>query len=121
MSGLEVFGAIATALGVIQMARDSLGRARRLGRTIDDLRVILEELMEIQHDVDPYEDDDLLIIIRDLVRDVKEMIEQNRDSGRIALTFLWTSSLDQEVQRINNNLMSVCRRLERRAAYESHS
>lgn len=117
MSGLEVFGAVGTAITLIQMTKNSLGRARRVGRAIEDLRIILGELVEIQDDVDPNLDADLLGQIYLLVQDATELIEDNRTPGRMAMKFLWTNSLDADVQHINTNLTGVCRRLERRARY----
>jgi hypothetical protein len=115
MSGLEVFGAIGTAIGLIEATRNSLGRARRLGKTIDELRIILNELNELRDEVNETQDDDLLAIIYQLVQDARELIEENRNPGRMAMTFLWTNTLDQDVQRINTSLAGVCRRLDRRA------
>lgn len=119
MSGLEVFGAVGTAITLIQMTKNSLGRARRVGRGIDELRNIFNELMEIKEDVDPRADADLLGQVSQLVQDTRKLIEDNRTPARMSMKFLWTNDLDSEVQRINTNLSSVCRRLDRRIQYVS--
>ena len=48
-----------------------------------------------------------------------KLIEDNRTPARMSMKFLWTNDLDSEVQRINTNLSSVCRRLDRRIQYVS--
>lgn len=114
---MEVFGAVGTAITLIQMTKNSLGRARRVGQGIEGLRIILVELREIQDDVDPVRDRDLLAQIAQLVEEARELIEDNSTPTRLALKFLWTNSLDADVQRINTSLAAVCRRLERRARF----
>ena len=85
-----------------------------MGRTITDLQNILDELMEIKHDVDVHLDSDLLRLIYEQVQEVTELIEQNRNPGRLAMAFLWTSTLDEDVKHINGRLAAVSRRLDRR-------
>ncbi|KAH7160372.1 hypothetical protein B0J13DRAFT_541040 [Dactylonectria estremocensis] len=118
MSGLEVFGAVASAIGLLQGVANNLGRARKVGRAVDDLRIILGELMEVEYDVKPDTDRAELVLIQRLVQEARELIEDNGRPTRLALRFFWTNSLDQDVQRINTSLDGVCRRLAARRARE---
>ncbi|CAI6042490.1 unnamed protein product [Clonostachys chloroleuca] len=101
---MEVFGAVGTAISLITLARNNMGRAQRLGRTVDDLREILSDVMELQDYVDPEEDIDLLNRISRIIDEVMEMIEENSTTSRVAMTFFWNSSLDGDVYRLNAKL-----------------
>ncbi|VUC25916.1 unnamed protein product [Clonostachys rosea] len=101
---MEVFGAVGTAISLITLARNNMGRAQRLGRTVDDLREILSDVMELQDYVDPEEDVDLLDRISRIIDEVMEMIEENSTTIRVAMTFFWNSSLEGDVYRLNAKL-----------------
>ncbi|CAG9983624.1 unnamed protein product [Clonostachys byssicola] len=101
---MEVFGAVGTAISLITLARNNMGRAQRLGRTVDDLREILSDVMELQDYVDPEEDIDLLDRISRIIDEVMEMIEENSTTSRVAMTFFWNSSLEGDVYRLNAKL-----------------
>lgn len=122
MSGLEVFGAVAAAISLIQIVVTSdLGRARKVGMEVKYLRNALEELMDLQYFVDPETDGDrrMLRRIRDLVQQATELIERSRKPTKVAMTFLWTNSLDEDVKYITRDLESVSRRLrDKRDRYE---
>ncbi|KAH6988102.1 hypothetical protein BKA56DRAFT_669671 [Ilyonectria sp. MPI-CAGE-AT-0026] len=114
MSGFEVFGAVAAAISLIQIVVASdLGRARKVGMEVKYLRNALEELMDLQYFVDPETDGDrrMLRRIQDLVQQATELIEKSRKPAKVAMTFLWTNSLDEDVKYITRDLESVSRRL----------
>lgn len=119
MSGLEVFGAMGTAIALIQLTKDKLGRARHVGHGVEELRNIFVELMEVREDVDQDADADLLGQLYQLVQDTRSLIEDNRTPAPMSMKFLWTDDLDSEVQRINRSLTSLCRRIDRRVKYAS--
>lgn len=108
MSGIEVFGANGTALSLIQMTRNKLGRARRVGRNIGDLRISLGDLLELRPHVDSGKDADLFARIESLVGEATELLEENHGTGPVAsMRFLWTNSLDSDVERISHKVSSV--------------
>lgn len=118
MSGLEVFGAIGTAISLIQMTRNKMGRAQRVGRNIDDLRLNLGDLLALQHRVEPARDADLLGRIEDLVSEATELLGDNHRTGAVAsLKFFWSNSLDDDVERISRQVETIYNRLDRRLRY----
>lgn len=114
---MEVFGAVGTAISLITLARNNMGRAQRLGRTVDDLREILSDVMELQDYVDPEEDIDLLDRISRIIDEVMEMIEENSTTSRVAMTFFWNSSLEGDVYRLNAKLSRLHEMLKTRTRY----
>jgi uncharacterized membrane protein len=111
---MEVFGSVITAIELIHKAKSSLERAKRVGKTIKSLRFTLNRLMELEDDVDPDRDQDLLTEIKDLVDEAMELIQENRNPRRQALAFFWTATVDADVQRINTSLSIIYASLSRR-------
>lgn len=107
---MDVFSAVSATIKLLEVAKDSMGRARRMGRTIDDLRDLLSELLELETYVNPVEDIDFLRSISTLVDEVMLLIKKNRSTGRVAMTFSWNSKLEEEVTRINARLAGIHRR-----------
>jgi hypothetical protein len=120
MSGVEgVLGAIGTAISIINYVQGKLQKSRRQGKAIDDLRPILQLLEEILGSVDEEGNEDIIGTIEKLVREVTELINDNPSHRARALTFLWTSSAEEDVQRITNALTVICHTLGLRERYEN--
>lgn len=114
---MEVFGTVMTAIELIQMAKSNLERAKRVGKTVKTLRFTLNRLMELEDDVNPYRDQDLLAEIKELVEEATELIQDNRNPRRQAMAFFWTTTVDADVQRINSSLTVIYASLNRRIEY----
>ncbi|KAI9149123.1 hypothetical protein HJFPF1_11171 [Paramyrothecium foliicola] len=104
---MEVFGSVMTAIELISKTKANLERAKRIGKTVQSLRFTLNRLMDLEDNVDPYRDRDLLVEIKELVEEATELIQDNRTSRRQAMAFFWTSSIDADVQRINSSLSVI--------------
>ncbi|KAF7545324.1 hypothetical protein G7Z17_g9262 [Cylindrodendrum hubeiense] len=111
MSGFEVFGAVAAAIGLIQGVTSNLGKARKVGKEVKYLRSILSQLMTFEDDIDTEADREELYDIRDLVQQATTLIENNRRPNRLAMRFFWTNTLDDDVKDITRGLEDVDRRL----------